>query len=841
MPVPIRNVRAVLLGSMLLAVAAVQPVTVAAQTACDPFGTTPAYLPSVPTATDVLGFPLGSQEVTSAESDAYLDAVDEASDRVVIGTAATSWEGRPLRYAIVGDPATVTPEGLAAVQDAIAALRDPSTTPEDAAELAVETPAILWIAGNVHGGEESGTDASLQVLYDLAARTDCAATQILDDAVVVIMPTQNPDGREAETRRNSYDFDLNRDWFARTQPETDGKLEVIREYPPVLFIDAHEMGAKTYFFPPNADPIYHEITEGSVGWINDLYSPAIAAQFQAERIKYFNEATYDLFYMGYGDTVPTTGFTAAGMTFEKHNGDPISQRTHEQYVAMWASVSAGALQKDGILTTWHAEHVQAYEEGVAGILQPNQVYNPKSSVQLEVPTYPVRNYFIRTDDPDSSLQADALVRRLQRMDVEVYELTEPLTVADFHPYGRAAVPTELPAGTYWVPLAQAQKHWVQAMLHEDPYTPFPYFYDVTAWSGPLLMNLDAGWSGDTVAPSATLVGPVPEPGPPTLPAEPPSIAVLQLSNSSASIESAGWLRYLLTEVWGTEFTRVTGSDIAAGALEGVDVLLATNGDDAVASQSLGKAGKTALRAWVQGGGRYIGWRGGAALAGRLGLTTAVLKKPKSDIPGSLIRVAVNPSSPLAEGVGPFDYVYYEYDLVMQARDGTAPVTYPPAGTEDFFVSGYEEGAEELGGTAAVVDEPLGSGRVVLFASDPNYRAFTQGSQELLWNAIFGPAPSGGTIRSAAARAPLISAAREAARALPRWLSPIRISVHRADAAVVGSLVRSFTQAYRVELAPARVRFVIRNPGGLEVDEHPWAWLIAAQVRDAGIQPIAFSI
>ena len=62
---------------------------------------------------------------------------------------------------------------------------------------------------------------------------------------MVLLPTQNPDGREADTRRNAYGFDLNRDWFARTQPETDGKVELLRRYPPVLFIDAHEMSRKT--------------------------------------------------------------------------------------------------------------------------------------------------------------------------------------------------------------------------------------------------------------------------------------------------------------------------------------------------------------------------------------------------------------------------------------------------------------------------------------------------------------------------------------------------------------------------------------------------------------------
>ena len=141
-----------------------------------------------------------------------------------------------------------------------------------------ETPAILWVSGNVHGGEESGADASLHALYELASRSDCVVDEILANALVVILPTQNPDGRELGQRRNQYGFDMNRDWFARTQPETDGKLEVVRAYPPMLYIDAHEFGLSNYFFPPNADPEYHEIPDTAHDWINELYSPAIVGR-----------------------------------------------------------------------------------------------------------------------------------------------------------------------------------------------------------------------------------------------------------------------------------------------------------------------------------------------------------------------------------------------------------------------------------------------------------------------------------------------------------------------------------------------------------------------------------
>jgi len=96
----------------LVAAATTAITAVSAQTSCDPIQTTPEYLAGVPTGEQVLGFPIGSQEVTSAESNEYLEAVDTASDRVVSGVAATSVLGVPLDYAIVGSQDNVTAAGL---------------------------------------------------------------------------------------------------------------------------------------------------------------------------------------------------------------------------------------------------------------------------------------------------------------------------------------------------------------------------------------------------------------------------------------------------------------------------------------------------------------------------------------------------------------------------------------------------------------------------------------------------------------------------------------------------------------------------------------------------------
>ncbi|TQM65081.1 M14 family zinc carboxypeptidase [Humibacillus xanthopallidus] len=812
------------------AVAAASVAPAASAEPCDPF-TAPSLDASVPTARDVIGIDLGDRDVTTQESDAYLGAVADASPKVTQGVLATSVQGRPLRYAVVGQEKWVTPAGLERIGRDLGRLRDPKTPEAQASQTIRSMPSILWVAGNVHGGEESGTDAALRVLYELAARTDCAADEILDDAIVVVLPTQNPDGREADTRRNAYGFDMNRDWFARTQPETDGKVEMLRKLPPQLFIDAHEMGRATYFFPPNADPVYHDIGETPLDWIYNLYGPAMQEAFGRFSIPYFNGDVYDLFYMGYGDSVPATGFNAAGMTFEKSSGDPASQRVQEQYVAIWATLSAAGAKDDDLLTQWRAEHVKAYEQGVAGELEPNQLYWEGAPITNPVPDITVKHYFLRTDDPAKTEEVQRVVRRLQRMDVDVFRLVRPLTVPDYTPYGRPAASTTLPAGTYWIPMAQGQKHWVQAMLNEDTYVPFPYFYDVTAWSSPLLENIAGGRSGADLKPQAA---------PLALQAEPvtavagaaPRLGVWQISaTSTGSIESAGWLRWWLDNRAGLKHTDLTAAQIAAGALADIDVLVVPNGSDSTASNALGAAGRAALDQWVRDGGRLITLRDSSRLATRLGLTSASYTSPTSDIPGSLIRVEVDPASPLSAGVGDTAWAMYEYEFVWSAAAGATPVRYPAAGDPDWFISGFAEGEEQLHGTSAVVDERVGDGRVVLFGFDPNYRAFTGGTARMLLNAITGPDPSASVQVGAAA--PRSTAAVSASDRMV-------ISVRPGAADRVQALLAARGASADVVRSPGVVSFRV-DLGGRTADEHPWAQEVALDAAKLGPQVVAIRL
>ena len=302
------------------------------------------------------------------------------------------------------------------------------------------------------------------------------------------------------------------------------------------------------------------------------------------------------------------------------------------------------------------------------------------------------------------------------------------------------------------------------------------------------------------------------------------------------------MRYLLEQVWHLPYQPVSSAQIATGALADVDVLLVPNGVSTTGSNALGPAGRKALVEWVNAGGQYVGWRGGAELAARLGLTTARIAEPHSDIAGTLIRVAVDPARPLASGVGAFNWVFYDYDIVMTASSPShVAARFPVYGGEDFFVSGFARGESELGGTAAVIDEPTGGGRVVLFSTDPNFRAWTVGMQKMLRNAVLGAdeptvsaARAGSPARAAAERT-----AKDAAAQVAALESPLRLSVDPSSVETARSVLAGYGASYTLRTTGHKATFLIANPAGLSGDQHPYAATLPRDLLAAGVRTIAY--
>ncbi|MDA7569740.1 M14 family zinc carboxypeptidase, partial [Emcibacteraceae bacterium] len=215
---------------------------------------------AIPTVEQVLGYKSGEDITAHGDMVRYFDALKNAAPyRVKIFSYGKTWEGRPLMYVAISNA-----DNIAKLDDISANMKrlaDPRVTNEDEAEAIItDQPGITWLGYGVHGNEISPLDAAMQTAYFLLSATNLEMVDnIMNNSVTMIDPQQNPDGRDRfvnkfrearglahdssplsaehsepwpSGRVNHYLFDLNRDWFALTQPESQGKVAALLEYFP---------------------------------------------------------------------------------------------------------------------------------------------------------------------------------------------------------------------------------------------------------------------------------------------------------------------------------------------------------------------------------------------------------------------------------------------------------------------------------------------------------------------------------------------------------------------------------------------------------------------------------
>jgi hypothetical protein len=96
-----------------------------------------------------------------------------------------------------------------------------------------EVKVPIFIEANIHGGEEEGTDAMMQVLRDLVTTpygTHPVVDDLLDHMILILIPSENPDGRFLGTRANANGFDMNRDLLVQSQSEIRANVALQLEW-----------------------------------------------------------------------------------------------------------------------------------------------------------------------------------------------------------------------------------------------------------------------------------------------------------------------------------------------------------------------------------------------------------------------------------------------------------------------------------------------------------------------------------------------------------------------------------------------------------------------------------
>jgi hypothetical protein len=214
----------------------------------------------------------------------------------------------------------------------------------------------------------------------------------------------------------------------------------------------------------------------------------------------------------------------------------------------------------------------------------------------------------------------------------------------------------------------------------------------------------------------------------------------------------GWTRFVFEREMGVAYEELRDRVVRAGDLrrrldaivlpdQAPAALLNGHAKGAMPDEyvgGLGADGTAALRAFVESGGTLVALDSAATFAIeqlKLPVKNALAGVAAADFfcPGSILAAKADPAQPLAHGLPETTPIWFEGSPAFEVERGTAVLRY---GDDDPLLSGWLLGGARLKGKAALVEVPLGRGRVVLFGFRPQYRAQSRVTYAALLNALY---------------------------------------------------------------------------------------------------------
>jgi hypothetical protein len=367
---------------------------------------------------------------------------------------------------------------------------------------------ITWLSYSVHGNEAAGSEAAPTVLYELAKEDNPRTKKWLENSVIIIDPSINPDGYERYThwvrnvageklntdiqdiehtepwpggRTNHYQFDLNRDWVWQTQVESQQRMQVYNQWIPHIHVDFHEMGHENpYYFAPAAKPYHTYISEWQQNF-QETIGKNHAKYFDAEGWLYFTRESFDLFYPSYGDTYPT--FTGGiGMTYEQGGGS-VGGRAVKLKNGEILSL------KDRIEhhVTTSLSTIEVGSEHSADVIREFKSYFD-NSVNGEIGSY--KTFVVKRDGTGQRVKA--LSELLKRQGIHFGTVPKELVLSGYA-YSSRTYDSKMKVSPGDLVIASKQPMSVlaQILLNPSNILEDSLTYDITAWSLPYAFGLEA--------------------------------------------------------------------------------------------------------------------------------------------------------------------------------------------------------------------------------------------------------------------------------------------------------------------------------------------------------------
>jgi hypothetical protein len=521
------------------------------------------------------------------ELTAYYQKVASQSDRVKYQEIGKTMEGRPFVLLTIS-----APENLAHLDEykAInAQLADPRvTSPEASKALIAKGKTVMIITFNIHSTEIASSQTAATFVYRLASGNDPETLNILKNTILLLVPSQNPDGEQLVVDwykktlgtpsegtsppvlyAKYVGHDDNRDWVGLTQSEQFDTAQVINAWHPQILYDLHQQGANAprLFLPPWVDPIDPNVDPLLVYSMNALGMRTAHDVASTGKTGVLTHGVYD-FWSPLRDYISLhNGLRILTESASANIATPIEipfERlgTGIGYDAKVAAWNYPDPWKGG---TWHLGDIVAYQ---LDALQSLARSAANDRVQFLSDFYTVSDhavhpkagpyaYVVSPEQVDPAL-AVKLAKTLFDAGVEVQQATAPFTAG-----GKS-----YPVGSYVIELDQPYRNFAKTVLERQKYPDIREYpggppqrpYDVTGTTVPLFYNVEVAAIDEKFPVQATkltaiapVVGKV-EPGP-------AKSGYLLDDHGNASLYA---LFSLLSE--GVKAYRLTGAGYSAGTI-----------------------------------------------------------------------------------------------------------------------------------------------------------------------------------------------------------------------------------------------------------------------------------
>jgi Zinc carboxypeptidase len=816
---------------------------------------------AVQSPSEFLGFTVGADRTLAdyRQIKAYLQALDAASSRVVLQDLGKTTLGEDMVMAVISSEENVS--NLARIKDVARRLADPrGLTDAEAEKLVGEGKVVLLVTCNIHASEIGASQMAMEWAHALATAEDAETRRRLDQVVVLLVPSLNPDGQIMETEwyrkqlgtryegsrmpwlyHHYVGHDNNRDWFMLTQKETRAMTRAVyHEWFPQVWLDEHQMGATgpRIFVPPYSEPVDTDIHPLVWREVNLIGSMMALRLEQAQKSGVIYGFSYDAYWPG-GTKNTAWWKNVSGLLTEVASvrlATPVRIAPGELsggrkgLVEYEAQTNFPNPWPGGL---WRLRDIMDYERIASDALleacadrREDFLRNALVRSRAAIATFrPADAYRI----PARQRDAASALRLAELMDEHGVEVMQ---AAD---------------GDVWIPLAQPYGRFVQEMFERQDYPEVKLVagrdivrpYDVSAWSLPLMMGVDVERSPlpqglarfaatpprlDVTDAAVALAPGSPEnaklvnaalrsTGRVAIARAPISEGGREFSAGTVFLDAAaardaaakgvpgqswtavsaipaaaerltaprvglykpwaasmdeGWTRFVL-ERYGFAPKTLDNKQVRAGALAAAfDVIVLPDvAKEVIASGKpkreegemryfaelppeyaggLDKEGATALRQFVEAGGTLVAFSAACDyvldefnLPVRNALGRA--KPDEFGAPGSLLRVDVDPSSPLTYGLPPSIAVFQDkpiaFDTALPGAEMERWVLASyPAAQRDILLSGWVNGVDRLQKRAAAVATSFGKGKLVLLGFRPQHRAQTPATFPFVFNALF---------------------------------------------------------------------------------------------------------